>query len=191
MSFGFNHDLDPVQLGALRRGGRAALAAAYDRFAGPVYGLALRILANPDDAADVVQDIFLKLPRAVRRYRGDAPFGLWLRRLAVNATIDQLRNRRRLVALEDVDNQLADENPPADAVEAQALLARLSPTARLVLVLHAVEGYTHAELAALFNQSESYSKSILSRALIRLRDRLTTSERTTHGYEHESSLGAK
>ena len=93
--------------------------------------------------------------------------------------------------MRNVDSQLADETRPADAVEAQGLLARLSPTARLVLMLHAVEGYTHTEMAALFNQSESYSKSILSRSLKRLRDRLTTPDTTTHGYEHESSLGAK
>lgn len=189
MPSGFGHDIDHEHLQALRRGSRSALASVYDRFAGPVYGLALRVLANPDDAADLVQDVFLKLPKAARRYRGDAPFGLWLRRLAINATIDQLRDRRRLVSLETVRHQLADESPPADAVEAQGLLERLSPSARLVLLLHAVEGYTHTEMAELFDQSESYSKSILSRALRRLRDRLTTEN--THGYRHEKSLRAK
>lgn len=189
MPFGFGHDFDHEQLQALRNGGQAALALAYDRFAGPIYGLALRVLANPDDAVDVVQEVFLKLPRAARRYRGDAPFGLWLRRLAVNATIDRLRERRRLVALDDAHNQLADESPPANVAEAQGLLDRLSPTARLVLVLHAVEGYTHTEMAELFNQSESYSKSILSRALKRLRERVNIDE--THDYKHESTLRTK
>jgi RNA polymerase sigma factor (sigma-70 family) len=172
MPSGFDHDLDPAQLQALREGGRDALALAYDRFSAPVYGLALRVLANPDDAADVVQDIFLRLPRAARRFRGDAPFGAWLRRLAANATIDFLRQRRRLVPLASAELELGHEVEPAAATEAEALLGRLSPTARLVLLLHAVEGYTHAEMAELFGQSESYSKSVLSRALRRLRERI-------------------
>ena len=90
----FSHDIDSGQLAALQRGCPTALAETYDRFSRPVYGLALRVLGNPDDAADLVQDVFLKLPRAVRQFRGDAPFGAWLRRMTANATIDRLRERR-------------------------------------------------------------------------------------------------
>lgn len=177
MPSGFNHDLDPDQLRSLRQGSRAALADVYDRFSRPVYGLALRTLGNPQDAADVVQNVFLKLPKAAGHFRGEAPFGLWLRRLAANATIDFLRERSRLVPLSDAHEELAHDPPPTEAIEADELLGRLSPTARLVLLLHAVEGYTHTEMAALFNQSESYSKSILSRALKRLRGRLNPQAR--------------
>lgn len=173
MPSGFKHDLAPDQLQSLRQGNRGALADAYDRFSRPVYGLALRTLGNPQDAADVVQNVFLKLPRAARHFRGEAPFGLWLRRLAANATIDFLRERSRLVPLSDAHEELAHDATPTEAIEAGELLDRLSPTARLVLILHAVEGYTHTEMSALFNQSESYSKSILSRALKRLRGQVT------------------
>ncbi|HET9188945.1 MAG TPA: sigma-70 region 4 domain-containing protein, partial [Rudaea sp.] len=57
---------------------------------------------------------------------------------------------------------------PAGLVDTDSLLAQLPPRARAIVVLHELEGYTHAELAALFGQSESYSKSILARALKRL-----------------------
>jgi RNA polymerase sigma factor (sigma-70 family) len=174
MPSGFIQPFDPDQLAALRRGDRAALGQAYDRYAASVHGLALRVLGNPHDAADVVQEVFLKLPRAVGRYRGEAPFGLWLRRLAANATVDLLRQRRRLVALDDARAELAGESEgPATLAEAEELLARLSPSARLVLLLHAVEGYTHVEMAALFGQSPSWSKSVLARALKRLREHLS------------------
>ncbi len=179
---GFNHDLAPEQLQALRQGSRAALASAYDQFSRPVYGLALRTLGNTHDAADVVQNVFIKLPKAAAQFRGEAPFGLWLRRLAANATIDLLRERSRLVALSDAHDELAHDSPTTDTIEADELLGRLSPTARLVLLLHAVEGYTHTEMAALFNQSESYSKSILSRALKRLRGRLASRSDDTHDH---------
>ncbi len=169
MNSGFGCELDGKVIGDLRAGNAVALAAAYDRYSRAVYGLALGVLGNPDDAADVMQEVFLKLPRAARRYRGEAPFGAWLRRLTSNATIDLLRSRRRLVGLEAAREELAEASTPSDAAEAQALLERLTPTARMVLLLHVVEGYTHAELAVLFSQSESYSKSILSRSLRRLR----------------------
>lgn len=172
----FADDLDPEQLAALRQGSPASLAVAYDRFSRLVYGLALRVLGSPEDAADLMQDVFLKLPRAARQYRGDAPFGQWLRRMAANATVDRLRERRRLVPLDAAHAELAGESGALDAIEAQGLLERLSPTARMVLLLHAVEGYTHAEIASLFEQSESYSKSILSRALRRLRTASGTGE---------------
>jgi RNA polymerase sigma factor (sigma-70 family) len=174
----------------LRAGSKSALACVYDRYSRAVYGLALGVLGNPDDAADVMQEVFLKLPRAARCYRGEAPFGAWLRRLASNATIDLLRGRRRLVALDSARHELAEASAPGDAIEAQALLDRLSPTARVVLLLHVVEGYTHVELADLFKQSESYSKSILSRSLRKLRTVLdggTGEKRVVHG----SSSSAK
>ncbi len=172
MSAGFDHDLEPEVLIRLRAGQQQALGDVYDRFAKPVYGLALRVLGNPEDAGDLVQDIFIGLPRASRRFRGDARFGHWLRRVTTNATIDRLRSRKRLVPLEDALNQLQVDAVPVDVGDAERLLAALSPTARLVLHMHAVEGYTHEEMAQLFGQSPSYSKSILSRALDRLRRQL-------------------
>jgi len=109
-------------------------------------------------------------------YRGDAPFAAWLKRLAVNASIDQLR-KQRPGSDEDADAVFAHtasgEVDTATAVDAWSLLSRLSPRARAVVVLHELEGYTHAELATLFTQSESYSKSILARALKRLHTLVT------------------
>ncbi len=172
MSAGFDLDLEPEVLVRLRAGQRQALAHVYDRFAKPVYGLALRVLANPEDAADLVQDIFIALPKSSRQFRGDARFGHWLRRVTSNATIDRLRARKRLTPLQDALDQLQTEAAPEDTGDAERLLAALSPTARLVLQMHAVEGYTHEEMAELFGQSPSYSKSILSRALDRLRRQL-------------------
>lgn len=179
MSAGFDLDLEPELLLRLRAGQRQALGEVYDRFAKPVYGLALRVLANPEDAADLVQDIFMALPKASRRFRGDARFGHWLRRVTSNATIDRLRARKRLVPLDDALEQLQGDVSPVESRDAERLLDELSPTARLVLLLHAVEGYTHDEMAELFGQSPSYSKSILSRALGRLRRQVRQNEPDT------------
>lgn len=171
----FAQEVPPDLLAQARRGEVQAHAELYRRFSVPVFNLALRVLGERAAAEDVVQEVFVRVLARVRRYRGEAPFGLWLRRLAVNATIDQLRARRFLAEI-DMDTLLTGLGAPGplpeEQAEALALLMRLPPQARAVVVLHELEGYTHAELARMFDQTESYSKSILSRALARLRRRL-------------------
>ena len=168
---GFGQALDRFTLERAKRGEMAAFAAIYERFSGACYTLALRVLGEPSAAEDIVQEVFLKMFATVRGFRGDAPFGAWLKRLTANATIDVLRSRQRFRD-DDVDGlfeSMANASPDAeDGVDAWSLLQRLPSRARAVVVLHEVEGYTHKELADLFGQSESYSKSILARALKRL-----------------------
>jgi RNA polymerase sigma-70 factor (ECF subfamily) len=170
---GFGQDLDRITLERAKRGDMDACAAIYRRFGTSCFNLALRILGERAAAEDVVQDVFLKMMNTLSGFRGDAPFGVWLKRMTANATIDALRAGQRF----------ADEDPEAlfatlasrevdadDRVDAWSLLMRLPPRARAILVLHELEGYTHKELSELFGQSESYSKSILARALKRLGD---------------------
>lgn len=176
--------LEDALLDRLRRGDRAALAAVFERYQRACYNLALRVLGDADAAADVVQDVFLRVPDAVRRFREHAPFGAWLRRMVANACIDELRRRQwidRETSVESLVEPGGARELPEVQAEAWALLRGLSPRARAVLVLHAVEGYTHAELAALFGQSESYSKSILSRTLRRLQQAPDAVEGGPHG----------
>lgn len=168
---GFAQDVDAMLLARAQRGDMAAFAAVYARFGRPCYGLALRLVGSAPQAEDLVQEVFLKLIETIRSYRGDAPFGAWLKRMTVNAAIDQLRGRKRFAEV-DPDAMFAQlaaaDTGIAQSIDATALLQRLPARARAVVVLHEVEGYTHAEIAALFGQSESYSKSILARALQRL-----------------------
>lgn len=163
---------EPQLLEAARHGDRAALTALHGLYAKAAFNLALRMLGDPMAAEDVVQDVFLRLTRKLGGYRGEAPFGAWLRRMVANASLDELRRRRWIEADSPIEDRaeipgLAAVDPAA--LEAWELLERLDPAARVVLVLHAVEGWTHGEMASLFGRSESYTKSLLSRALQRLR----------------------
>ena len=171
---GFAQLLDDLTLQRARRGDADAFAAIYDRYGSACYNLALRILGEPSAAQDIVHDVFVRLIGGLRGFRGDAPFGAWLKRMVTNATIDALRGRQRFVDVED--EALAAFAPCAadaeDRVDAWSLLMRLPPRARAIVVLHEVEGYTHKELALWFGQSESYSKSILARALAQLHGRV-------------------
>jgi len=176
---GFAQRVDAMTLARAQAGDMQAFAALYTMFGRPCFNLALRILGNRAQAEDLVQEIFLKTIGTIRSYRGEAPFGSWLKRMAVNAVIDQLRGQRH-AAETDSESRMAEaateSTGPAAVVDAWSLLQRLPARARAVLVLHEFEGYTHAELAALFGQSESYSKSILARALKRLGELVVTSD---------------
>jgi RNA polymerase sigma factor (sigma-70 family) len=170
---GFGQELDAITLERARRGDMDACAAIYRRFGTACFNLALRILGDRAAAEDVVQEVFLKMMNTLPGFRGDAPFGVWLKRMTANATIDTLRAGQRF-ANEDPEAlfaSMASRTVDADLrVDAWTLLMRLPPRARAVLVLHELEGYTHKELSDLFGQSESYSKSILARALKKLGD---------------------
>lgn len=171
VSNGFGHTLDDRMLQRARRGENDAHAYIYQLFSRPCYNLALRILGEPAAAEDVVQDVFLRMMDTIRGFRGDAPFGAWLKRMTANATIDVIRRQRRFAG-EDSEASLAlaqtSDVPAETSVDAWSLLMQLSPRSRAVVLLHEMEGYTHKELAELFGQSESYSKSVLARALRRL-----------------------
>jgi RNA polymerase sigma factor (sigma-70 family) len=177
---GFAQRVDAAMLARAQTGDMQAFAALYTLFGRACFNLALRILGNRAQAEDLVQEVFLKMFATIRSYRGDAPFGSWLKRMTVNASIDQLRSQRHESSLEQdaqVDARV-DEAGPGATIDAWALLQRLPARARAVLVLHEYEGYTHPELAALFGQSESYSKSILARALKRLHEMLSSMDST-------------
>ena len=168
---GFAQLVDAAVLARAQRGDMQAFATLYARFGQPCYGLALRLTGNAAQAEDLVHEVFLKLIDTIRSYRGEAPFGAWLKRMTANAAIDQLRKNKRFVDA-DPEAMFADLHAstpsPAQQLDAISLLQRLPPRARAVVVLHELEGYTHTEIARLFGQSESYSKSILARGLQRL-----------------------
>jgi RNA polymerase sigma factor (sigma-70 family) len=170
---GFGQPLDALTLERARRGDMTAFAVIYARFGSACYNLALRVLGEPAAADDIVQDVFLKMFGSLRGYRGEAPFGAWLKRMTANATIDATRLRQRF--RDDDADALFESMPAPDAgaetrTDAWSLLMRLPPRARAVVILHEIEGYTHKDLAELFGQTESYSKSILARALKQLNE---------------------
>lgn len=168
---GFGTSLDPEVLRQARRGKNSAFEVIYKLYGSSCYNLALRILGEPAAAEDIVQDVFLRMMASISRFRGDAPFGAWLKRMMVNSTIDVVRRNRRFDGKDPEDHfavMQAETSSPEARVDAWNLLMQLSPRERAVVVLHELEGYTHKELALLFDQSESYSKSILARSLRRV-----------------------
>lgn len=155
-----------------RWGDEDAFAQLYRMHAKAIHALAYRLTGNAAAAEDITQDTFLKMLGFLSGLRGDAPLRPWLKRVAANAAIDRLRREQRFVAETDHDAWPDDSTDPTENMEILGMLQRLPPLARTVVWLHEMEGWSHPELGERFGRSPSWSKSIVSRALTRLRDDL-------------------
>jgi RNA polymerase sigma-70 factor (ECF subfamily) len=170
----FAIDVPDRLLRRARDGERAALEQLCRWFERPVFTLALRLTGDRDEAQDVLQETMLKAIAKLGEFRGEAPFWGWIRQIAVNESLMQLRRRRRLEhSLDEGDAEIEDLGPPpAAAADAAALwraLEALPEATRAVLWLYHAEGHTHEEIAALMQRTPSFSKSQLARGGRRLR----------------------
>jgi RNA polymerase sigma factor (sigma-70 family) len=172
----------PVDVPAkARTGDAAAQEAIYRAFARPVRTLARRLVRGASTAEDVAQDVFVDVLTSLDQYDHRGSFAGWVRSITVRRCLMHLRSpwRRGLGWVESLraaDPEAGPERPvppcSGDAVDLERALARLGETARVVVWLHDVEGYTHAEIGALLGGSASFSKSQLARAHARLRELL-------------------
>ncbi len=177
--------LDTATLERARAGDEAALAEIYRAYEIPVRTLARRIVTPRSAADDVAQDVFVDVITRLHQYAGRGSFAGWVRSIAVSRCLMHLRSpwhrgQRWLHgasrSLDELQQDWHAQRRPgaasadrADAIDLERALARLGASARAVVWLHDVEGYTHAEIGALFGASASFSKSQLARAHERLR----------------------
>jgi RNA polymerase sigma-70 factor, ECF subfamily len=155
---------------AAAQGNRDALAALYARHADAVYSLALRLLQNTADAEDVLQDVFVGLPRALGRYTEHGTFAAWLKRIAARASI--ARNRNRPTTDELTPDFPSPSSDPGLRIDLDAAIASLPESLRTPFVLRAVDGFTHDEIAALLDISTANAMQRFSRACRQLRTTL-------------------
>lgn len=155
---------------AARRGEGAALAALYREHGVAAFRLAYHLTGTREDAEDVVHDVFVGLPEALRRYEERGRLESWLKRVVARVALMRLRQRerRREVSLDAVAAHQSSEAPADQAILRDAVAALPDPL-RAVLVLKEIEGYTHAEVGALLGISAGASRARLLRAITRLR----------------------
>ena len=154
-----------------------AFGRLYGQHVGRVYALCLRLEADVGRAEELTQDVFVRAWERLPGFRGESAFGTWLHRLAVNVVLADRRaawrRERRVLAVESPETlEVPREMDPALALDLEAAIASLPPGARAVLVLHDLEGYQHAEIAAMTGIAEGTSKAQLFRARRLLRERL-------------------
>ena len=156
-------------------GDQAAMRALWTRHSPHIDVVVRRLVGHDTDlAADVAQEVWIQIFRALPSFRGDSQFGTWAHRIAVNRTLNALRKTKRTTALEvEVQDDSASVEPEAErALLAQSIeeaARKLSPGARTVFLLHDVEGYTHEEIAQELGITAGGSKSQLFKARAKLR----------------------
>jgi RNA polymerase sigma-70 factor (ECF subfamily) len=156
-------------------GDEAAMRSLWTRHAPHIDAVVRRLVGNDLDlAADIAQEVWIQIFRALSQYRGDSQFGTWAHRIAVNRTLNALRKTRRLAKIEtdvDEDTAMVEQDPERSFTMAtiERAAAQLSPGARAVFMLHDVEGYTHEEIAERLGITSGGSKSQLFKARAKLR----------------------
>lgn len=157
----------------LAKGNRAAQESIYRDFSKPVYSMALQILRDVQLAEDVTHDTFVDVFKKTSKLENHSSFNGWIRKIAVNRCLMVLRSRTYRNSLEENLQTLTEKPQSTDhesAIDIEHALQELSPTTRMIVWLYIVEGYTHGEIGELFEKSPSYSKSQVSRALVKLRE---------------------
>lgn len=169
---------DELLVAGARRGDMRAFERLYRMHSGRVYGLCLRMTRRPDAAEDCVQQTFIRAWRNLSSFEGRSSFGTWLHRIAVNEVLTQARNHgtrsesdEELVAELDKER---DDGPfdAADVMDVERALHSLPDGARHAMVLQALYGYSHEEVANMLGIAVGTCKAQVHRGRRLLRERL-------------------
>jgi RNA polymerase sigma-70 factor (ECF subfamily) len=180
-----------ISLEALVAGDRAEFARLVDAYSSPIYRLGLRMLGNPQDAEDVLQNTFLSVLTHISEFEGRSSLATWLYRIAANEALMLLRRKKPEVNLEDAEaGDEPEDLKPTQFVDWSALpedqllsdegkrqldraIETLPEPLRIVFLLRDVEGLSIKETSEALNLTETNVKTRLLRARLFLREQLS------------------
>lgn len=151
-------------------GDGAAFEQLYREHSPRIYALCLRLSGgSTEEATELLQDAFIRAWRGLKNFRGESAFSSWLHRLTVNAMLERARSDKRRTARvlfmdqPGTDISIVEERPDAK-IDLESAIASLPEGARIVFVLHEIEGYQHAEIAEQLGVAEGTVKAQMHRA---------------------------
>ena len=175
---------------SLPQGRSDARDAEFDRlfseFSAPIYNYALRMIGDPDRAADIAQDTFIKAYRKLHTLTDASSTRSWIYRIATNTAIDEMRRRRNVVRMDDDDDRHVEQPDGGPGPETQVLsgllderigraLLRLKPNHRQCLILSDVEDMNAQQIGEVMEMTNGAVRVLLCRARAEMR-RLLTAE---------------
>jgi RNA polymerase sigma-70 factor (ECF subfamily) len=175
---------DAALVAAARGGDTRAFERLYRLHSGRILGVCLRMTRRRDIAEDCVQQTFIRAWRSLAAFEGRSAFGTWLHRIAVNEVLTYARNHGTRVeatqddAVEESDESVANardganEYDAGEVMDVERALATLPDGSRNVVVLQAVYGYSHEEVADMLGIAVGTCKAQLHRGRRLLRERL-------------------
>lgn len=179
-------------LDALKTGDREEFARLVDEFSTRIYRVVLKILNDPLDAEDVLQETFIKAYRSLPMFEGRSSLSTWLYRIAVNEALMTIRKRKDVAVSIDEERESGDEQsepveiadwcclPESDLLNAESrqfldrAMQGLTPALRAVFLLRDIEGLSVKETADALDLSEAAVKTRLLRARLKLREELSS-----------------
>jgi RNA polymerase sigma-70 factor (ECF subfamily) len=180
-----------LSLDALIAGDRAEFARLVDAYSSPIYRLGLRMLGNPQDAEDVLQNTFLNALTHISAFERRSSLQTWLYRIASNEALMLIRKKKPEVSFEDMETEGSSEDllpkqftdwsalPEAELLSDEGrqvldqAIARLPETLRMVFLLRDIEGLSIQETAETLSLTETNVKTRLLRARLFLREQLS------------------
>jgi RNA polymerase sigma-70 factor (ECF subfamily) len=189
------HPEEAAIVAQLKAGSEEAFAWLISRYQQPLYSLIYRILPNPGDAADITQEVFVKVFRGIGRFQGEASLRTWIYRIALHEALNQRRwwsrHSRREIAIESGEPGRGEQHPeimeglidrhesPFDlaahaevAARVEAALREVPEPYRTVVALRDIEGFGYEEIAEILNANLGTVKSRLMRGRAHLKSRL-------------------
>jgi RNA polymerase sigma factor (sigma-70 family) len=168
---------------ACKKGDRKAQFELYRLYFKAMYNTALRIVGDPDDAEDVMQEAFLKAFLRLKTYRGEVSVGAWLKRIVVNKALDFLRLKKDRLSIEEMgelEEEMQEEERLDKAFTAEEIASAIHALPegyRVVLSLILLEGYDHEEVSGILKISNATSRTQYHRAKKKLLELLKGKER--------------
>jgi RNA polymerase sigma factor (sigma-70 family) len=166
-------EIDDELLDACRRREKVALIRIYEKYAKAMFNTCVRIVHNDADAEDVMQESFIEGFDKIESFRGEGSLGAWLKRIAINNSINFIRRHRNIMSLDEKELELPDDAPLEQEIsenifcrleEIKDALEKLDKNYRIILSLHLLEGYDHNEIAEILQISYGNVRTRYSRA---------------------------
>jgi RNA polymerase sigma-70 factor (ECF subfamily) len=188
-----DQEVEPLNLDALRNGDRKEFAKLVEMYSDSIYRVAIRMLNNPTDAEDVLQETFIKVMRSIENFEGRSNLSTWLYRIAVNESLMVLRKQKPEVAVAEddfLDHDDGNSYPAFQILDWCCLpekefmtnetrkmlnqaIRNLPQSLKSVFILRDVEGLSIRETSEALDLTETNVKTRLLRARLKLREELT------------------
>jgi RNA polymerase sigma-70 factor (ECF subfamily) len=155
----------------------AAQSEIYKLYADVLFGISLKYSRNYQDAEDTLQDSFLIIFDKIKQYNNKGSFEGWLKRIVINTALQKYRKKNHLQLIKEVSDteevvEIDFEDTDVDIGFLLKLVQELPDKYRLVFNLYVLDSYSHKEISEMLNISEGTSKSNLSRARKKLKEKL-------------------
>ncbi len=165
---------------ACKKNNAKAQLEIYNRYYKAMYNTVYRIVNQPDDAEDVMQEAFIKAFDKLHSFKGNSTFGAWLKRIVVNESLTWIRRNKsdKYVDIEKVNLPELKESDFDDAIDKCRIeqilqsIMQLNDKHRIAMSLHFIEGYDYEEIGEIMHVSYANVRTIISRAKTKIREKL-------------------